>query len=168
MTLFGKTIVGIILVLIGGFGYYFYNGSENTSNVAKENIPVTTEPVGKKMAFSQLIKEKGTYRCTVNQYVGDVESKGVVYMSNGLLRGEFGTDITNQHIDTTIIVRDGYSYIWTSQASTTGFKSKLSETRATSSGTTMEKYAWNADQIRDYNCEAWAIEESKIYITYYN
>jgi hypothetical protein len=108
------------------------------------------------------MSQNGTYKCTVNQYVGDIESKGTVYMDKGLLRGEFATAVANQKIDTTMILRDGYTYTWTSMAPTMGFKSKVVEPTTTSTTTaTSGTYSWNADQIGDYNCEAWTGDESK-------
>jgi hypothetical protein len=103
MTLFGKTIVTLLLLILGGTGYYFYQGSESRKAVVLDpNGPAqlayatTTTPTSKKIAFSQLMSQKGTYKCTVNQYVGDIESKGTVYMDKGLLRGEFATAVANQ------------------------------------------------------------------------
>jgi hypothetical protein len=169
MTLFGKTIVTLLLLIIGGTGYYFYQGSESRKAVVLDpNGPgqlayaTTTTPASKKIAFSQLMSQNGTYKCTVNQYVGDIESKGTVYMDKGLLRGEFATAVANQKIDTTMILRDGYTYTWTSMAPTMGFKSKVAEPTTTSTTTaTSGTYSWNADQIGDYNCEAWTGDESK-------
>ena len=165
MTLFGKTIVGIILIIIGGVGYYFYSTPKvepvtTTSN--EEVVPVQT---GKKMAFSQLVAQNGTYKCTVNQYVGDIESKGTVYMNKGLLRAEFATAVANQKIDTTMILRDGYTYTWTSLTPTLGFKSKtITETNTSTTTTTSGTYSWNADQIGDYNCEDWTLDEAKFVV----
>ncbi len=160
MTLFGKTIVGIILIIIAGTGYYFYLGSQEIMpSEVKETTPV---PTTKKIAFSQLVAQNGTYKCTVNQYVQNIESKGTVYMNKGMLRGEFATAVANQKIDTTMILRDGYTYTWTSMAPTVGFKSKTTTSSDETSTTTQTSgaYSWNGDQIGDYSCDDWTLDET--------
>ena len=47
MTLFGKTIVGLILVVIGGSGYYFYSNSQKVAPAVEKNPLVTTPTQGK-------------------------------------------------------------------------------------------------------------------------
>ena len=163
MTLFGKTIVGLIIIIIGGIGYYFYRNSQSNKivNEAKKEEATSTTPTGKKIAFSHLIAQNGTYKCTVNQYVANVESKGTVYTDKGLLRGEFTTAVMGKNINTIMILRDGYTYTWISTAPTIGWKSKTnSETNISTNASSSGAYLWNADQIGDYNCEAWTVDES--------
>ena len=162
MTLFGKTIVGIIIILIGGTGYYFYSQPNAVPTVPTTTKEENVKPTGKKMAFSQLMTQNGTYKCTVTQYIENMESKGVVYMDKRLLRGEFSTIAGGQKIDTTMILRDGYTYTWTSMAPTMGFKVKaVTELNTSTSSTATGTYSWNADQIGDYNCEAWTPDETQ-------
>lgn len=176
MTLFGKALVSIIVLGLAGGGYFMYQNKSSVDSMENATKPVQgiavgepnpSAPQGKKMAFSQLMAQNGTYKCTVNQYVGDIESKGTVYMSGGLLRAEFATTVQGRAIDTTMITRDGYTYTWTSMAPTMGFKAKVvaptteGNTNVNANTKTSGSYSWNAEQIGDYNCEAWTVDQSK-------
>lgn len=169
-----KTITWVIVmvILIGG-GYYalnsdveleeLNNSKEQTSDSVEENNPNSTQ--GKKMAFSQFLKQGGSYKCEVNQYIGgDYENvtKGITYVSDGMIRGEYNSKTQNISVDSTVIVRDGYTYSWTSMAPTMGFKAKVVTDGQTNTNTgTSGNYSWNADQIGDYSCEPWAVDISK-------
>lgn len=169
-------LVGIIFV---GGGYYALNVSKNnnTNTLQNEvvvdtnqedsatNTDATTEatPSGKKMAFSQFIAtDKGSYECTVNQYVNDIESKGKVYINNGMIKGEFNTKTAGFNIDSSLIVRDGFTYTWSSMLPGTGFKAKVvADTNINTDTKTTAQYSFNAEQIGDYDCQPWATDESK-------
>lgn len=169
-------LVGIIVV---GGGYFSLNAAKNNNSkviVTEENTSlkseVTTktdkkaEPLGKKMAFSQFIKQgKGAYECTVNQYVQNIESKGKVYINDTMIRGEFNTKVAGMSIDTNMIVRDGYTYNWSSLLPGTGFKAKaVASTEGNLSTGTSGEYSFNAEQIGDYDCQIWTLDESKFVI----
>jgi hypothetical protein len=169
-------LVGVIVV---GGGYYALNSSKNDNTNTLENgvvvdknqedsttnTEVTPEvtPSDKKMAFSQFIAtNKGSYECTVNQYVNDIASKGTVYMNQGLIRGDFNTKVSGISIDTSLIVRDGYTYTWSSALPGSGFKSKVvANGNANTNTGTSGQYSFNAEQIGDYDCKVWAFDESK-------
>ena len=153
----------LLMVLVAGValigGYFYFSGEKNETG---ENITpgeVTQQPSGKKMAFAQFLKDGGAYKCTVNQYVGDTESKGTVYINQGLIRGTFETETQGMKIATDLLVRDGYTYTWSS-AAPMGFKAPVvsgdgdTNQNAGTSGT----YSWNAEQIGDYDCVAWTVD----------
>ncbi len=168
-------IVGVLVLV--GIGSYFamQKGpvAEDASNLAGGTMPTGTEgdwndtpetPMGegKKMAFGQLVAQGGSYECTVNQYVGDTVSQGTTFISGGLIRGEFNTQAQGINISTSLIVRDGYTYSWTSMAPKMGFKAKVvasgeSNPNQGTSGT----ISWNADQIGDYDCKDWTVDMTK-------
>lgn len=157
-----KKIVGLIivvLVIIGG--YFVLSGNKGTEN---ENLgEVKEEGTGKKMAFSQFLKQGGAYKCEVKQYMNDFENSGTMYVDGKNLRGEFSTVAEGRTIDSSFISRDGYTYNWSSMTPGMGFKMMTGENEETpganidASGT----YNWDAGQIGDYNCENWAVDSSK-------
>lgn len=180
MTLFGKIIAGFLI--IGGVGTAAYFMKDSSSSPAsltastseqfaleeqvEEMVVSTGTPTSssKKMAFSQFMKtDKGSYVCEVNQNVGGISTKGKIYLSNGKVRGEFATNAAGQNIISSMVIKDGYSYTWTSMSSTMGFKVKLpSEVEVNqNSSSTQGSYAWNADTIGDYSCEVIAVDESR-------
>jgi hypothetical protein len=162
MTLFGKAVVALFIIIIGGGGYYFYQSNTPRPEIPDNAIPVTTtKPETKKIPFSALVEQMGTYKCTVNQYVQNIESKGTVYMDKGMIRSEFNTSVNGMNIGTTMIVKDGYTYSWSSMMPTMGYKARIvaPETSTTSaSASTSGTYSWNAEQIGDYNCESWTAD----------
>ena len=74
------------------------------------------------------------------------------------------TTYAGQKVDTAFIVRDGYSYTWTSMMPTMGFKVKVAASAGDTGAQASGSYAWNAETIGDYNCEAWTTDESKFAI----
>jgi len=174
-------LVGVIFV---GGGYYALNVSKNNNtntleneivvdtNTNQEDNTTNTEtttdatPSGKKMAFSQFIAtEKGSYECTVNQYVNNIESKGKVYINNGMIKGEFNTKTAGFNIDTSLIVRDGFTYTWSSLLPGSGFKAKVvADTTKNTDTKTSAQYSFNAEQIGDYDCQPWTVDESKFIV----
>ncbi len=144
--------------------YFTVTGGKLASTAA-----TPTTPTGdKKIAFSQLIDQGGSYKCTVHQYVQNTDTVGTVYIHGDKLRGEFNVKAQGMNMDTTLIVREGYTYTWTSMAPTMGFKVKVatsggeSNTTVTqNNGGTAGNYAWNADQIGDYTCDTWTVDETQ-------
>lgn len=169
MTLFGKILTGGLLLLLvgGGVSYMARDGAPveemETQQVVIVESTSTQETTGKKMAFSQFIStDKGSYKCEVNQYVSNIETKGTVFVKNGMIKGEFTTAVAGRNITANMIARDGYSYSWSSMAPTVGYKTKLdTSVNATTTASTSGSYSWNADQIGDYNCVPEEIEDSQ-------
>ncbi len=162
-------IIAIAVVVLGGLGYVGYtqlHDSKDTDSLAVE-LAASTSPVvntaNKKIAFSELVKQGGSYECTVKQVVSNIDSDGVVFMDKDRMRGEFSTLAQGMKIDSTMIMKDGYTYTWSSMMPSAGFKIKVmpadeaGDAQASTSGT----YSWNAEQIGDYYCKEWKVDESK-------
>lgn len=187
MTLFGKALVSIVLLGVVGGGYitYSFMNTKTTADATNQpqgiawhqdgqgepnpSAPATSTQAGKKIAFSQLLEQKGTYKCTVTQHVANMDTQGTVYMNEGMVRAEFSTIIQGQKMDTTMISREGYTYSWSSMMPNMGYKVKIDTTAKPSAATdtkaqTSGSYSWNAEQIGDYNCEAWTADASKFAI----
>jgi hypothetical protein len=169
------TSVGVFAaVLVLGYFALSYKTNDGVvsdagqGNVANVNSALMTED-GKKMAFSEFIKNGGSYQCEVSQSVGGTETKGMTYINGDLIKGEYNTEVEGLSVDTNFIVRDGYTYTWSSMMPTMGFKSKISaagsagvqaggivKAESETSGT----YSFNAEEIGDYNCEPWTADAS--------
>jgi hypothetical protein len=107
------------------------------------------------------MKGGGSYKCTVNQNVGGMDTKGTTYMKDGMVRGEYKTNVQGVSMESTLIVRDGYTYSWSSAMPNLGFKAKVvgdtaPDTNAGTSGT----YSFNAEQIGDYDCQPWTSDDT--------
>jgi hypothetical protein len=149
-----------IVVIVGGFWAVF--GAKNMDQTSEVSDNTTSVPEEKKMAFSDFIKQGGAYKCSVAQNVGGISTNGITYIDSGRVRGEYTATVQGTKVDSTMILRDGYTYSWSSMMPGQGFKTKVAtsatgNTSAPSSGA----YSFNADAIGDYNCEAWSVDESK-------
>ncbi len=161
-------IVGVVIIggiLIAG-GYFAYSWLKTNDLEVVGSADSRIDPNDKKMAFSEFLKTGGSYKCTVHQYVGDVNIIGQAYISDGLIRGEYNTKAQGMNIDATMIVRDGYTYTWSSVAPGMGFKVKVVENDGSDNGdvSTVGTYSFNAEQIGDYDCKDWNLDESKFVV----
>lgn len=149
------SIVGVVVIVGGVFMFSKSDKEITNSNPA----------AGKKMAFSEFVKGSGSYKCTVNQSVEGTDTKGTVYITKGLLRGEFSSQVRGMNVDTTFIVKEGYTYTWTSLMPKFGFKTKIPEkTEGDTSTQTSGSYSFNAEKIGDYDCTAWTLDPSKFIV----
>ena len=136
------------------------NSTNNTPATVTEEIP--TVPSGKKIPFAEFINRGGSYTCTVEQYVENIDSKGKTYIHNGMIRGEFTSVMEGTTVDSTMILRDGYTYTWSSMMPTMGFKVAAQPPENVNTDTsTSGTYSFNAEQIGDYNCESWTPDLSQ-------
>lgn len=171
MTTSGKLFIGLVLAVVAiGVGVLLVTkDTPPAPQEAMQNEENTTADTstsdaadGKKMAFSEFMKQDGSYVCTVHQYVADQDTTGTTYIHDGMIRGEY--DVRAQGIALTahVIVRDGFAHTWTSMMPGVGYKSPVVDSTASADASvgTSGTYAWNADQIGDYNCEAWAPDAS--------
>lgn len=153
------TFVVVIVIIVGG--YLIFSKREAAA-------PVTTQEAQqeeKKMAFDQFIEQgKGSYRCTVRQQVQGQETVGTVYVQDSKVRGEFNTKVQGTNVDTTFVVKDGYSYTWSSAMPSVGFKTKVALPEAQTGGATSGTYSFNANTIGDYDCVEQVIDESRFAI----
>jgi len=153
-------VVGAIVVF-GGYSLINRDKASDTKLEQNQEEQGANVPEGKKMAFSQFVKQDGgSYKCEVKQYLSDMENSGTVYISAGKIQGEYSTIAEGKSMKTSFLLRDGYSYTWSDAFPTMGFKVKISQDAANNTGAS-GSYSWNADQIGDYNCETWVANDSQ-------
>jgi hypothetical protein len=155
-----KLIILVILVAVVVGAYFVFGGSKEVKNEELGNTN-DEQPSGKKMAFSQFLKQGGAYKCEVKQYMSDFENSGTMYISGKNMRGEFSTVAEGRTMNSSFISRDGYSYTWSSVTPGMGFKIKAEAETSNESAGVNGTYAWSADQIGDYNCESWVVDTTK-------
>lgn len=181
MTIFGKLVMGLVLVIIGGGVFYGVTSyvkhdtetpivgetktQTDTLTVATATDATTTEvkPGGKKIPFAEFMKKGGSYKCEVTQVMANMTSQGTVYIHDSLIRAEFSTTVAGQSMNTNMIARDGYTYSWTSMMPGKGYKTKIATSETSAPGansSTSGTYTWNGEQVGDYSCEAWTADES--------
>lgn len=153
-----KQLIGFIVVVLIIIGGYFILGGNN--EVKNEEIGDISEEQssGKKMAFSDFLKQGGAYKCEILQSMGDFTNNGTMYINGKTLRGEFSTVAEGRKMDSSFISRDGYAYTWSSMTPGMGFKIKTEESD------TNYTEAWDASEVGDYNCENWVVDAGKFEI----
>jgi hypothetical protein len=174
-----KTIViALAVIVVGGAVWWMSHdrrdipsdanvvvGEEQTGTDAGPLMEDGSNDSGKKMAFSSFVAQGGAYECTVNQSVQGVDSTGTVYVDGGKMSGMFSTSIQGMKIDNMFIAKDGYSYTWSSSLPGQGFKVAVATPTGTNASVSASgTYAWNADQIGDYDCKPWTADQSKFAI----
>ena len=154
-----KTSIAILVVIVVVVaGYFIFSKPKSEEN---QNTDATAkEETNKKMAFGEFLKQGGPYKCEVNQTVDDFETKGTTYVNNGMIRGEYNTKVEGVDMTSIMIIRDGYTYSWTSTLPT-GFKIKNEVNSSTGEDTSYSGTYGYASQIGDYNCVAWSVDQSK-------
>ena len=153
-----KQLIGfvvVVLVIIGG--YFMLKGDKEIKNEELGNAN-EEQSSGKKMAFSDFLKQGGAYKCEITQYVGEVANSGTMYINGKNVKGEYTTVVEGMTINSSFISLDGYAYTWSSVSPGIGFKMKTGENN------TNETYAWDPSQIGDYNCENWVVDAEKFEI----
>jgi len=155
-----KLIILVILVAVVVGVYFVFGGSKEVKNEELGNTN-DEQPTGKKMAFSQFLKQGGAYKCEVKQSMSDFENSGTMYVSGKNMRGEFSTVAEGKTMVSSFMSRDGYSYTWSSLTPGMGFKIKAEAETSNEGADINGTYAWNADQIGDYNCENWVVDATK-------
>jgi hypothetical protein len=152
----------ILLIIIAIF--FFQSRSESVvsdeDGTATENT-VNTPDTGKKMAFSQFVKQGGTYKCTVSQTINNVETQGITYIKDNMMRGQYEMNVSGQTMTSNMLVKDGYTYMWGSNMGNMGFKMKVPTDTTANTPTTPTSGnmgGFNYDQVGDYSCDAWTAD----------
>lgn len=167
-----KTIIYILVIGAVAFGIYSLSNNKNTTNqeVVKTQEDSTEKQSevpnsnGKKMAFSEFAKQGGSYQCSVKQYLDDFDTKGEVFIDKGNIRGEFNTVTEGMSITNSILVRDGFTYVWSSFSPKTGFKIPIKASSGDADTSTKGTYSWGPEQIGEYDCMPWVPTEEKFAI----
>lgn len=147
-------VVGIILVAVGYYGVT-YKASH------PKNETTTPEVSGKRTTFAEFLKRNDTGKCSVTQDISGIETTGTILTFNGMMRGEFGSEINGKIIKTDFLVRDGYNYTWTSTASDAGFKAKTTSLNKVRTDPELNSIWFNADTVVEYDCQPWLADQTK-------
>lgn len=159
------SVLGVVVVLVVGYFAFGKTKSDGIQNSAMQNGNSSgvesTNPNAKKMSFDAFLKQGGSYECTVVQNVSGVTSTGVVYVDGANVRGDFNSKVSGMSVDTTFLVKDGYSYTWSSALAGKGFKVKIENPGGAGGTATSGSYSFDASRIGEYDCKSWTVDASK-------
>lgn len=144
------------MVVVGG--YFAVTYKPTSSKTGDATVPTQS---GKKMAFSEFLKRGENSKCTVTQSISGLETTGTIFTYNSMMKGEFKTEAYGRTIQTDFILRDGYTYTWTSAAPTMGFKVKAGVSAGTNVAPASGQIGFNAETIGDYDCQPWLPDQAK-------
>jgi hypothetical protein len=186
MTIFGKIVMGLVLLLIGTGVFYGVTSyvEKDSSAIAKDEnsqqvTSTTTEELsllsatttatgtqsvsvganGKKIPFADFLRKGGSYTCAVTEITQDVSSVGTVYFHDSLMRVELTTEVSSGPIKTNVIIKNGYTYYWTSTMPGKGYKTKTDQSN-TNNTTRATSTTWDSTKIGDYSCESWTPDDT--------
>lgn len=161
-------VVGaVLLVVVVGGGAYIASRGPSASpydtkgdSTSEEN----TEVVGGTYSGSlaDLGKRGGNYECTFSHISNAGDSSGVVYVSGKNMRGDFQSvahAAGGFSVESHMIAKDGFTYTWT-PLSPSGFRARVVEGETGGGAATEGAYA-DQNQIYEYECSPWSVDESK-------
>ncbi|MCC7436335.1 hypothetical protein IT402_00445 [Candidatus Nomurabacteria bacterium] len=165
-----KTIIWILVIGVSAFGiYYFVSKKEykpdDFQTVKEENVVTEEQTQSKKMSFSDFVKkEDGSYECSVSS-MDDFGSNGKAFINNGEIRGDFTTVAEGMSIDSSVLVKKDFIYIWSDMFPQAAIKVANIKQEPGSVSTQMSgTYVWDTDKVGDYNCSPWTVDESKFVV----
>jgi hypothetical protein len=137
------------------------NPSEETATSTQNGTSTVVQESGKttdtKPPFISVLQKGGKYKCLISQPLGQMISTGVVYINNANVKADFKVEIMGKTINTTMIVKDGYMYSWSSGSPTTGTRTKMPASNSVNSASSSVK-TWNGELVKDYSCEEWSVD----------
>ncbi len=102
-----------------------------------------------------LLAMKGSVKCTVQHSTEMDISSGIVYISNGKLRGDFDVSAAGQTMKAYVLVNGSDVYSWSS-LSATGVKTTVSA----SSSSSQSNQGVNFNQNLNYSCTSASVDAS--------
>lgn len=157
-----KTIwiaVAILVILVAAWGVM---ASRKKGGLEKRDSQSAGKQekadTGKLTSLKELQAVTSPQKCTFKDETSPEQAQGMVYISKGKLRGDFGMFSQGKTIKTHMISDGKYSYTWMDD-SATGFKVALdapkTESKPASTGV-------DADKQINYSCQAWS-EDSTMF-----
>ena len=172
-------IIAIVAVLAVGGGAYVITKNKqakvdieaegNLETQANSNADANAN-VNANLGVNANINAKGSLRsllglgqstvCTFSSTAGGTSSSGTVYIaSSGSMRGDFSSQTSSGAQASSMIVKDGYSYVWSGSQ---GVKMNVESNASANSGASAQtKQSVDLDSQVDYDCKAWTVDQSK-------
>lgn len=146
-------ILGVAVVGVGGWILFTTTPSEEGQNQEQEENVVTDQ----RGSMEQLVARGGSWECSVSSETENSTSSGVVYVANGMIRGDF-TSVVPQlgTVESHMIVRDEYVHTWSS-AMSQGVK--LPVAMDASAEVSAGENPYQAEY--DYSCKPWSGDNSR-------
>lgn len=148
-------IVVLILLLLGIVGWYFASNKKtpNTAGNITDSVLTEDEQSGdSKSSIKDLFAKGESQTCTFNVSDESYTSEGIVYVSNGKMRGDFNMTNKGNVQMSHMIVADNTSYIWM-DGQHQGYKMAFGEETKTETENQNNTNSVDVDAKVDYKCK---------------
>lgn len=152
-----KTTIGVVAVLIVGIALAIAFGMKPAQKASESTVPAPASSSAG--SLKSMLAMTGSHTCTVHYGTEAAASDGTVYVSGGMMRGDFTSKTPSGTIESHMIIKDDTSYMWSS-AAPQGMKLSLSAMSAPAQPNA-PKAGMDIEQNVDYSCEAWSADASK-------
>lgn len=142
--------IGIVILLLIGVGAFLFLKNKSPQNSSGQVTERSASPKTLKEIFGLGLAQKCTY------------GTGVVYVSDGKMRGDFTAPPESPSGGSHMIVVGNTSYIWM-DGSKTGFKNTFNLDATPPPSTSTEEGSQepvDLSQPEDYVCENWVVDSS--------
>jgi len=145
-----------LVVVIAGAILFGMKGAPESSGVTGDSNNATKSSLSSG-TIADLFAMSGSYKCTISSDVTSGLASGVVYVSNGRVRGDFVAQSAGESINVSMIQNDGYVYNW-SDAMPQGIKVKaVTDGNATDGAESGQLF--DATASIQYSCEPSEADE---------
>jgi hypothetical protein len=150
------------LAVVGGGAWWALSGgtTQSAENPNTETATSSDSPETFSGNFQALLSRSGSHKCEMSTTTNGVTTSGVIYVSNGNVRGDFSSVVPQYGtIASHMISKDGFVYTWTSMSSQ-GFKFPMSVDGAVNtSGNTQADALLKANY--SYSCTPTTVASSQ-------
>ncbi len=149
-------VIAVIAVLAIGGGAYYTSQKEDRAEVNSESevsLDSSTEVnLNSKNSLRGLLSLGRDLKCTFAKADTSGQTAGTVYISDGMMRGDFDTKAsTGASVDSHMITKGDVSYVWSGSQ---GAQMTASKTEA--SGSPQARSVVGIDDKYDYRCVNWS------------
>lgn len=155
--------IGVVIILVIGIGAYLVMNNKPSDNEIGETngideVDNQNPSAGTMMSMKELLAAGQSKKCEFNDDTDGRVTAGTMYISGGMMRGDFNTTDNNQAVAMHMIVKDQTTYTWIDGQNSMGFKMMLNTSATTNTNTNRSNV--DLDKKIDYRCSAWAADNS--------
>jgi len=132
------------------------NANADANANANANLGVNAKAKG---SFRSLMALGKNTECSFTSVNDSVTSSGTVYITaSGNMRGDYTTTTSSGTQTSSMILKDGYSYVWSGSQ---GAKMNMASLGNSASAGAQAQQSVDLDSQVDYDCKDWSVDQSK-------
>lgn len=156
-----KLIIGIVVVVIVVGAIWAMTNKKSApgdspSDTNSKNTSIIKDT--KAQSLKALMAANTPQECTFQNSTDSSTSEGKIYLSSGMMRGDFTSTSSGQTFVSHMITKDDAVYTWIDNM-TTGFKTSI-DADAQAKTDDSQKQGVDINQELNYNCKPWSADTS--------